>query len=222
MRFFDAQNPGQGAATPSRRGAPPVTIALAAALTAVTVARLIWPGLEAHLGSTRGLIHPWQPFTCALVHGWPGLPAPVHLVGNLILLGMVGPATERWLGSTRYLVLTGAAIAVAGVTQLAGGVQVNGASVFIWAYAPVVWYGMRRRPLPATRRERSGEMLPVALIVMWFVIPLLMGFSLAVGGVPPWRAVLVGNLYHATATVVGFAGVAAWRHVVASRAVVPP
>lgn len=176
-----------------------VNYALMALMRIVSLSTLIWPSLSGVLGGVGELSHPWQPWTAVFVHGWPGMPMLLHLTGNLVLLGIVGPDVERWLGSVRFLVVTLLAVFAAGVLRLLSGVEFNGASAFIWAYAPFLWL--------LIRNEEQTDKIEI-LYVMWLIIPLAMGFILTLSGVHLITAFLLGNLYHFSGTVVGFG--AAW------------
>jgi membrane associated rhomboid family serine protease len=123
----------------------------------------------------------------------------LHLAGNLILLALIGSNVERRLGSIRFLVVTLLAIFAAGLVRFLSGVEFNGASSFIWAYAPFLYLYVHE----SEGTDKSG-----ILLVMWLVIPVVMGVILTLNGVRPIKAFLLGNLYHLSGTIVGFG--AAW------------
>jgi len=176
-----------------------VTYTLIAIMLIVSLSAFIWPSLTDALGGAGDLNYPWQPWTAVFVHGWPGMPILLHLAGNLVLLALIGPSVERRLGSLRFLTVTVLAIFAAGALRLLSGVEFNGASAFIWAYAPFLWLLVRNG-------EQTGK--TGILYVMWLVIPVVMGFILTLSGARPIMAFLLGNLYHLSGTVVGF--VTAW------------
>lgn len=162
------------------------------------------PGADRLLGGIGPLTHPWQYFTSAFVHGFPGFPMPLHLAGNLALLGLVGPMAERRSGVVRFLALTLFAIALYAVARILGGPEAQGSSVFLYAYLPIAaWPSSDYEP---AHRERAR----IALVVMGLLIPLGMGALLMTGGAPLWKAFLLGNLYHGTGALAGLMGAAFW------------
>lgn len=186
----------------------------------VSGATLIDPGLERVFGGVGRLRYPWQEVTAAFEHGWPGVPLLPHLAGNLVLLALAAPAAERALGAWRFLVLTLAALVLQVAVRRTTGIDGNGASLFLWAYPPVLWACERGRP--GEQAPPAGA-LPVApvLFVTWGVIPLVMTGLLLAQGHGPVVAFLGGNAFHLAATAAGFAAVAAWRGHIRHRAAGP-
>lgn len=141
------------------------------------------------------------------VHGFGVGSAVPHLVGNLFLLLLSGRTIEPVLGSLRFVGLTLAALGVYVAVQCVAHLEVNGASVFIWAYGPPLAVLLRRgEAQPAARVRR----LTFVLVVMWAIVPVLMT---AVPYGSGWRGSLVGaflvaNTFHISATAVG--GVMTW------------
>jgi len=186
---------------------PPVTHSLVAAMLIVSLSTLVFTSLYGVYGGVGELDYPWQLLTSAFEHGWPGVPLLPHLIGNLILIWVMGRGAERLLGGWRFLALTAAALALYGITRQSTGVDANGASVFIWAYAPVVFVGRRR-----LRQVDDVEKYNVLLWVMWVVVPLAMGIIIAastrIGFV---LALLLGNAFHLSATLAGVGAALFWR-----------
>jgi len=178
---------------------PMVTYILMVIMLIVSLSTFIWPSLTGVLGGVGVISYPWQPWTAVFVHGWPGMPMWLHLVGNLVLLAFIGPSVERRLGSVRFLAVTLLAIFVAGIVRILSGVEFNGASAFIWAYAPFLWLLIRS----GQHTDKTG-----ILYVMWLIVPLVMGLILILDGTHPLKAIVLGNLYHLSGTVIGFG--AAW------------
>jgi membrane associated rhomboid family serine protease len=179
-----------------------VSYTLIVTMLIVSVSTLIWPSLADVLGGVGDLPYPWQPWTAVFVHGWPGMPMFLHLTGNLVLLAFVGPGVERCLGFIRFLTVTLLAILAAGLLRILSGVEFNGASAFIWAYAPVLWLLIR----DGEQTDKIG-----ILYVMWLIVPLAMGLNLTLNGTHPIKAFVLGNLYHISGTVVGFGAAWFWR-----------
>jgi membrane associated rhomboid family serine protease len=172
-----------------------VTYTIIAIILIASLSSLIWPPLTDVLGGVSELSHPWQPWTAILIHGWPGMPMLLHLVGNLVLLAFVGLPVEQQLGKVRFLILTLLAIFAAGVVRHLSGVEFNGASAFIWAYVPFLWLFIR----DGQHTDKTG-----ILYVMWLFILVMMGLILTLNGTHPIKAFLLGNIYHLSGTVVGF------------------
>lgn len=180
-----------------------VTYTLMALMIITSLAAFIWPPLADYVSGVGELHYVWQPWTAVFLHGWPGMPLLLHLAGNLILLALVGLPVERCIGSRRFLLITLIAIAVAGMIRWLTGLEFNGASAFIWAYAPLLWWLIRQ----------GKETDKVALLwLMWLVVPLAMGIILAINGSNLLAALLLGNVYHLSATAVGFAAVWLWQN----------
>jgi membrane associated rhomboid family serine protease len=191
----------------------PLTVALMGGCLLASVPLLLFPSLRDTLGAGAsrpvvGLL------TSPFVHGFSTASLIPHLAGNLLLLWYAGSRVERRLGTARFALLTLAAVGVYAVVVVASSADVNGASVFIWAYAPPLAVLYRFRP--RTERGFGGAddaATPVVLAVMWIVVPLLMttvpyafGWS---GG--PIVAFFVSNTFHISATVVGIGGAWVWR-----------
>jgi len=188
------------------RSAPSVTRLLAGLCTVVSVLTLV-PRLRAEFGkdATDPVV---RMLTAPFVHGFSPASTIPHLAGNLVLLLSAGSAVERALGSRRFALLTGAALLGYVAVQLIGHFGVNGASVFIWAYAPA----LAVRYASGDRSTRTEATVAV-LVVMWIIVPVLMtavpytfGWSGSVLG-----AFLVANTFHLSATAVGGAAALVWR-----------
>lgn len=196
---------------PDRSGRAWVTYALIAAMLVASLPALPWPEVRGVLGGIGPLRYPWQVWTSAFMHGWPGVPLLVHLVLNLILIGFVGVAAEKLLGAARYLGITGLALVAYWAVRRITGIEANGASVFLWAYAPVLFVGLRAaarsgRPVGDAYQKAKGF-----LVIMWLLVPIAMVGILVVHGVRPWIAVLLGNVFHLSATAAGVAAAVGWR-----------
>ncbi len=124
----------------------------------------------------------------------------------MILLVLVGPPVERQLGTLRFLLLTLIAIATTGIVRLVTGIDFNGASAIIWAYAPLLWW--------LIRQKKSTDQAAI-LWVMWLIVPLTMGILLMLNGTPLLKAVFWGNIYHIAGTIVGFFFIWLWRRYLA-------
>ena len=172
-----------------------VTYSLAVIMIIISLVSMIWPSVTGVLGGVGKLSYPWQPWTAVFMHGWPGMPMLLHLIGNLALLVITGPSVERKLGSRSFLFVTLLAIFAAGVVRLLFGVEFNGASAFIWAYAPFLWFFNR----DAQQTDKVG-----VLYVMWLIVPLTMGVIFVLNGVNLITAIVLGNIYHLSGTVIGF------------------
>lgn len=172
-------------------------------MTAVSLAAFFWPPLTNIIGGAGEINYPWQPWTAVFLHGWPGFPLLLHLAGNLILLALIGPVVENRLGKKWFLAVTIATIGTAGLIRLFTELEYNGASAFIWAYAPLLLFQVRN----GNETGQEG-----VLLVMWLVVPLAMGILISLNGAGLLTALLQGNTYHFSATAVGFTAVWLWQH----------
>ena len=181
---------------------PLLTYTLMAIMIIVSLSALFWPPLTGIIGGVGKQTYVWQPWTAVFLHGWPGMPVLPHLVGNLILLLLVGPPVERHLERNRFLLATLIAIFAAGVVRLVSDVEFNGASAFIWVFAPFL--------CQQTRHRNSDDKIAL-LWVMWLIVPLAMGIILALNGSNILTALFWGNIYHISGTIVGFTLVWFWQ-----------
>lgn len=199
----------------------PLTLALIGGCLLASLPLLLMPSLRNTLGSGAsrpvvGLV------TSPFVHGFSTASLVPHLAGNLALLWYAGSLVERGLGTARFAVLTLCALGAYTAIQTFGALEVNGASVFVWAYAPPLAL-LHRYCLRTSSRASGGDDMtatPIVLVIMWVVVPLLMtavpyafGWS---GGLV--RAFVVANTFHISATVVGIGAAWAWRQQLTSAA----
>ena len=149
----------------------------------------------------------WQNFSMALQHGVIGMPVAilVHLFLNLFLLVTCGRIVEQILGSSKFLLLTMIAWGGFIITQWLSGIWVNGASGIIWAYSPFLLPIFKWAKEDDRFIKWKGE-ARFLLVLMWGITTLLMGlvpilFNNEHGLL---YSFFFGNLFHASATLVGF------------------
>jgi len=119
--------------------------------------------------------HPWQLVTAAFEHGGPGFHGSVHLALNAFLILECGRPAERLLGHARFLALCALSLLANAVTlSLTEGV--NGSSLVIWSWGPVLF------------------------VAVMGLLPYLFGSRLN-----PVATFLMGNLFHFVTTGVGIA-----------------
>jgi membrane associated rhomboid family serine protease len=199
----------------SRRSQTPyVTYAFLGLCLLVTLPTLAFPRLYDVFGGIEPRRYPWQVFTAAFEHGWPGFHGAIHLALNTFLILECGRPCERLLGSRAFLTLCLLSLlANAAVLSLTEGV--NGSSLVIWSWGPPLFVALRwaRRSDPAVTHRGSFARVRGVLVLMYGVIVVAMAALPYLFG---WRgnplvALAIGNLYHgvATAVGVGFALVAA-------------
>lgn len=188
---------------------PAVTWALGIACASVSLAILAAPDLYGVLGGTGPVRWPGQWLTPAFAHGFSRVSLLPHLAGNLVLLALVGPFVERALGSRRFAALTAVALAFFVLARAASGPGVNGASVFLWSFAPPAALALWRGEVP----EDAASRIQVALVVMWGIVPLAMTVVPFADGWEgnPVEAFGLANLYHGTATLAGTLAAVVWR-----------
>jgi membrane associated rhomboid family serine protease len=188
-------------------GRPYVTYGFLALCLLVTLPTLLYPRLYDVFGGIEPRLHPWQLFTAAFEHGWPGFHGSVHLALNVFLILECGRPAERLLGHGRFLLL-GALSLLANAAAQAFTEGVNGSSLVIWSWGPPLFLALAwakgldpgvARAVPAYGRIRA------VLILMYGVIVAVMGvLPYAFGAhMNPLVALLRGNLYHLVATGVG-------------------
>jgi len=191
----------------------PLTVALAWGCLLASLPLLLVPSLREVLGNEAPLPLV-RLLTSPFVHGFSTTSLLPHLAGNLVLLWYAGSRVERALGTGRFALLTVGALGAYGAIQTIWALDVNGASVFVWAYAPAL--AVEHRSDPRTEHGPFGDdatATPIVLTVMWVVVPLAMttvpyAFGWSGGFVP---AFLLANTFHLSATAVGIGGAWIWR-----------
>ena len=191
----------------------PLTLALMSGCVLASLPLLLFPSLREKLGTGA------SPLTLAiltspLVHGFSRASVVPHLAGNLALLWYTGSRVETVLGTLRLALLTLGALVAYVAIQVVRDFEVNGASVFIWAYAPclaLLYRSSRRTDRNAPSIDTDAT--PIVLAVMWVAVPLFMtmipyAFSWSGSLI---GAFLVANTFHISATIVGFWFAWAWR-----------
>jgi len=205
-----------------RAPVPILTYSFLALCVLVTVPSIFIPSLYSYLGGTKPLTSNWQLLTLPFQHGFHGFPAILHLGLDALLLLYCGVFAERLLGRTRFALLTLAAMAAFAVAHQCPVVEGHGSSGVIWAYAPIVLVALRheRRKLRDGKRLHPylelGEMV---LVLMWGIITVIMTvlvYSLGYRGNPVF-ALLLGNIFHVSATLVGAALAYTWRDRIRGR-----
>ena len=189
----------------------PVTLILITCMLLATLPGLSFPKVDKLFNPASELPYFWQFITGSFTHGWAFLPPLIHLSANLALFFFVGPWTERLLGSARYLLLMLAAILAAGLVRRFPDFGPPGASAFILACGPVLfyrWTAIRTNPdQPAYRKLWLGLLVLGSMLA----VPLVYGTWLAHQSSSPLLAILQANAVHLTAFVVGGLAVLVWR-----------
>lgn len=138
---------------PRLKNLPPVSTLLALSCLVVSIPLLVSPTLYAILGFNDVPVNNWwQSLTSSFAHGNPRstdiAPLP-HLIGNFLVIVLLGALSERILGSGRFFLLTVATLTTHTLWKIwwGGG---NGASGFCWGYVVIVapiflWDWQRRR-----------------------------------------------------------------------------
>lgn len=210
-RILSASSPLERLRGGRGAGAPLVTWILTAAMLIVSVPTVIFPALNGVFGGVGYRAYPWQVFSSAFQHGWPGFPLLLHLILDLVILQFTAPIVERMLGAARFLGLTLLSILCYWIARMLTGLDANGSSVFIWSYAPMLFLALTLARSRGWRKGAATEEFRFTLTIMWVFVTLAMAVFLFLGGVDPLRALLYGNAFHISATVAGFAGAAVWR-----------
>jgi membrane associated rhomboid family serine protease len=157
----------------------------------------------------------------SFAHGFPGFPLLVHLAANGVLFWFCGPFCEKILGTTRFAILVGTAIIGFSLTHMLFWVDGHGASGVIWALAPVVFVTLRvyRKTAPEMKNDPTAQQSKIILFIMWIIvtffmtlIPYFQGWQ----GNPLW-AIVLGNTFHITATIIGFVFALSWRKHIENR-----
>jgi membrane associated rhomboid family serine protease len=155
----------------------------------------------------------FQHFTLAFQHGARGMPLAIlgHLAVNIFLLLTCSRLVERLLGSGRFLLLSLVAWGGYALAQQVCCIWINGASGIIWAYSPFLLLPIRwSRSNPQWKRT-AGTCLAL-LLLMWGAVTLALGLVpfLSDPGQSLMRTFFFGNLFHLTATAIGFVFFALW------------
>lgn len=201
---------------------PYLAVLYAIACLVVTIPSIFWPELRSIFGGLREQEHTWLLFTAAFQHGFPPVPALVHLIVMLILLSLLGPRLERILGHWRFGLLILVSIIVYALAIDLSPFEANGASGVLWAFGPPIFIALREtRQIygRSVRNDATYHVLSNVLILMYVVftlfmiaIPYLIGFR---GNL--LLAFLYGNLFHLIATVAGILFAILYRGRIRSR-----
>lgn len=152
---------------------PVATWTLAAVIIAVFVLQMLWGALDSTPALVRmGALVPerirdgewWRLISCTFLHG-----SVAHLAFNTFVLVMLGSVLERILGTSRFLVLYGAA-ALAGslASFLAGDARISvGASGALWGLliADAVLAFRPRGLLPAAVIQQAKRAAMINLVI---------------------------------------------------------
>ena len=182
------------------RRAPPLTLTVVAALTAVFVWELATDALsdEAHILAAGALARGpvaagevWRLFTATLLHGgWD------HLVGNCVVLYIVGMACEHALGAARLALVYGASGLAGSCLSVvaAPGPSVGASGAIFGVVASVIVVFYRHRHRWHLRDRRIGFVLLVWAayqVATGFFVPFIDNFA-HLGGVMAGAAVTLG------------------------------
>lgn len=173
----------------------------------VTVAGMIFPNLHRIFGSFDDHASMMQRLTLVFQHGFDDLSGMIHLFVNVLLFLFIGISTERILGPFYFFILNLSAILfyifIHSVFDLIG----HGAAGVLYAYAPVIFYSLNEGQLLKTRSvfDETYRNLRNVLVIMYTVFPLLMAvvpihFD---SDLPFIQALLYGNIFHISATLLG-------------------
>lgn len=192
----------------------PVSLGFLALCFLFTVPVTLAPRLYDLFGGIAPREHPWQPFTAAFVHGWPGLHGSIHIALNSFLILECGRPCERMLGGPRFLLLSVLAL-IANAAVVSATEGANGSSLVIWAWGPPLYVALRRGANrdPSLMQRAGYQRLMGILVLMYVVITLLMGLLPYAFG---WRgnfveALVRANLFHLVATGVGVLAAFVWK-----------
>lgn len=158
--------------------------------------------------------HDWQFFTMTFQHGAKGQPLAVliHFFLNMVLLVACGRIVEPILGTAKFLLLIFSAWIGYIMVQWISGIWINGSSGVIWALSPFLLLPVKWAKVNNSDQEETGQ-AKLLLFVMWGVVTVAMGFVPLIFN--PNHSLLYtffyGNLFHATATTVGFLYYFTWR-----------
>jgi membrane associated rhomboid family serine protease len=159
-----------------QRRRPHATIALVVAIAVVFALQALWGGVDLPpLLARMGSLVPerarhgewWRFFSCTFLHG-----GPLHVGLNALLLYMLGRSLERFVGSTRFvLIYFAAGLAGSAASALFVTSQSVGASGAIWgllgAEAALAFYPRPLLPLAlvALSRRAAAVNLGVNLVI---------------------------------------------------------
>jgi len=183
------------------RDYPLVTYGLIICCALISVPTWINPLLRFVFGASLQPDFFWQPFTAPFEHGGPYLGLSTHFVLNMLALWYCGSVVESMLGHWRTLFPAILSVAVyVGLLWFVLKWRADGASIFIWSYAPLVLAA-----LIITYRQKYWGVLQnsnfilgcLVLIAMW-VIPTVV-FSTNAIRAGDTDSILEAVVYHANA-----------------------
>ncbi len=135
-----------------------------------------------------------------------GLPLLVHLISNIIVVGLFGSIVERLLGTFRFLLLS----LIAALTSIAASLAINsfgnGVSGIAWSYGPIVFVIIVKLFNHDRKRLLKDFMLYISILLffmMWVFISVRSGWTT--------------NYYHLIATLVGICFIVINKNVIVKR-----
>jgi len=188
----------------------------------VSLATTIEPSLAHWLGGRFPREHSWLLFTAALNHGFANVPGLVHLALMTLIIWLVGPLTERLIGTAPATAIFIVSLAVDHLLQITTGDTANGSSAVIWVCGPIIWLALRRtkrRAGPLATRDLVYERSRGMLFLMYVIVPLVMAaLPYTMGEKPSFLSALIdGNRFHIAATLIGVAATFVWRKRITRR-----
>lgn len=193
-------------------GTPYITILLILTCTIVSIPTYFNNDLYEVFASHGKVIYWWQYFTGNFEHNiTPKYFFWAHYLGNMFVIGLNGYLIERVVGSSKMLILTLVALAVACIDFRIFFSDPNctgaGASGIAWAYLPISFYILM---LCISKEKRKILKSPLMYV-------LVVGFIFAWGFVTIMSSWEETNQAHVIATVVGLVMLIIWRNGIKKR-----
>ncbi len=197
---------------PRWKDLPPVTMLLALSCLVISIPLLFSEELYAILGHDSWLGNDyWKLITSSFAHGNPRstilAPFP-HLLGNVLVIMLLGALIERVLGSGRFFLLTLATFTTHTIWKVLYG-NGNGASGFCWGYvvlaAPIFFWEWQKR-----KKQVFRDPLYVGMVLLSAFMVVGVATVLAIEGLELWNAT---NQAHAVSVLTALPFVFLWRGV---------
>lgn len=179
-------------------GIPYLSLLFVLSCFLVSIPTYFNPLLYEVFGSNQWKNYFWQHLSYNLEHGspWGGLPLPVHLLGNCLVIIVFGVLVERVLGRKHFFFLSVSALFLHILMRWGLGSTGNGASGITWAYAPMVFFIIVK--LYRLNREKLiKDPLFYVSICIFLLIWIFITVDSAINGMHHT------NIFHLVASIVG-------------------
>jgi hypothetical protein len=200
---------------------PYQTFSIALCSIGVTVFTIFFPNLTHVYGSYKSDIGIVQYLSLPFQHGYDNPSALAHLFTCMIILTLIGATCEKLLGPNRFFVFNCIIIFIYAASHKLFGMIGHGLTPLLFAYVPVIAYGLNEGRLIKTRSmyDEYYKTLWALILVILILIPIMLSI------IPIYfdsdasfsQQVIYGNILHLILLITGAIFIARWKETVRHR-----